>query len=116
MIQPNAFNPLILKSDISILRYVESVISEGTNRGHGLQEHRPGPAEERIVAWQTEMWERLGASDVRNFWPTIPTVLNYPGGTRGGAMPEGAAKLNSMRNGSPTRGHQDLFHLTCVVI
>ena len=77
MIQPNTFNLLTLMSDISTLHHIESVISECADRQHGLQENHPGPTEECLIAWRTEMREILGVFDVRRRLTTpVPPHTN----------------------------------------
>ena len=67
-------SPLVIMSDIRIVRHIESVVSQHANCARNLQEYHPGPTKECLVAWRAEMREILGFFDVRGYHLTVPTA------------------------------------------
>ena len=64
----------IITSDTRTIRHIESVVCERTSCAPDLREHYPGPTQECLVTWQTEMQEILRCFDVRSCCLTVPTV------------------------------------------
>ena len=48
------------------MRNIESAVSEHRNGPHGLREQYPGPTDECLIAWRTELWEALRILGVRD--------------------------------------------------
>ena len=65
---------LIITSDTRTIRHIESVVCERASCARDLPEHYPGPTQECLAAWQTEMQEILKFFDVRGCHLTVPTV------------------------------------------
>ena len=65
-------------SDNRIIRNIESGVIETANCARDPPEHHPRSTEDNLIAWRTEMWEKLRLFGVRGFQLTIPTVSELP--------------------------------------
>lgn len=85
---------LTITSDIRIVRHIECAVSERVNCPRDVREYHPGSTKERLVAWQTEIWEIL-----RGPQPTGPAVSEQPQGElgRGGVLEVNGIKQHVVR-------------------
>jgi len=74
-IQPHL---LTITSDTRILRNIESAVRERAKFARDSKGDYPGPTNECIVFWRTEILERLGALDVCGFQLTMPSDSQLP--------------------------------------
>lgn len=77
-VNPAQHSLLPIMSDNRIIRNIESGVIETANCDRDPPEHHPRSTEENLIAWRTEMWEKLRFFGVRGFQLTIPTVSELP--------------------------------------